>query len=89
MVSSHDRAPFFGKLVDSISSSAMLAFLLEQEGAIATARETIGASKPAEAEPGALRSSHALAMPNDLVHGSDSPEPAEHQIARWFRDGSA
>jgi nucleoside-diphosphate kinase len=89
MVSSPDRAPFFGKLVDSITSSAMLTFVLEREGATGTARKTIGASNPAEAESGALRGSHALAMPNNLLHGSDSPEPVEHQIASWFPDGSA
>ena len=64
-----------------------LAFVLEGEGAIATARKTIGATNPADADPGSLRGEFALAMPNNLVHGSDSPESAEREIGalvpRW------
>ena len=72
----HREKPFFGELVDFISSAPTLAFVLEGEGAIATARKTIGATNPAEADPGSLRGELALAMPNNLVHGSDSPESA-------------
>src|SRR5580658_5109377 len=83
----HREKPFFGELVDFISSGPTLAFVLEGEGVIATARRTIGATNPAEADPGSLRGSYALAMPNNLVHGSDSPESAEREIALWFPDG--
>jgi nucleoside-diphosphate kinase len=62
-------------------------FLLEGEGAIATCRKTIGATNPADADPGSLRGEFALAMPNNLVHGSDSPESAEREIGIWFPDG--
>ena len=54
------------------------------EGAIATARKTIGATNPADADPGSLRGSYALAMPNNLVHGSDSPESAAREIGIFF-----
>ena len=83
----HNEKPFFGELVDFITSGPTLAFVLEGEGAIATARKTIGATNPANADPGSLRGSFALAMPNNLVHGSDSPESAEREIALWFPDG--
>jgi nucleoside-diphosphate kinase len=83
----HRERPFFGELVEFISSGPTLAFVLEGEGVIATARRTIGATNPAEADPGSLRGSYALAMPNNLVHGSDSPESAEREIALWFPDG--
>jgi nucleoside-diphosphate kinase len=83
----HREKPFFGELVEFITSGATLAFVLEGEGAIATARKTIGATNPAEACPGSLRGQFALAMPNNLVHGSDSLESAEREIALWFPDG--
>jgi len=85
----YDAKPFFGELVDFISSGATLAFVLEGEGAIATCRLTIGATNPAEALPGSLRGQYALAMPNNLVHGSDSPESAQREIGLWFPDGLA
>ncbi len=83
----HAEKPFFGELVEFITSGPTLAFVVEGEGAIATARRTIGATNPADADPGSLRGSFALAMPNNLVHGSDSPESAEREIGLWFPDG--
>lgn len=83
----HAGKPFFGNLIAFISSGPTLAFVLEGEGAIATARKTIGATDPAAADPGSIRGSLALAMPDNLVHGSDSPESAEREIALWFPDG--
>src|SRR3954464_7200424 len=83
----HREKPFFGELVDFITSGPTLALVLEGEGAIATARKTIGATNPADADPGSIRGALALAMPDNLVHGSDSPESAEREIALWFPDG--
>ena len=60
--------------------------MLEGEGAIATARSTIGATDPARSAPGSIRGDLALSMPNNLVHGSDSAESAEREIALWFAD---
>jgi nucleoside-diphosphate kinase len=82
----HREKPFFGELVDFITSAPTLALVVEGEGAIATLRKTIGATNPAEAAPGTIRGDLALAMPNNLVHGSDSPESAEREIALWFGD---
>lgn len=83
----HEAKPFFGELVEFITSGPTLAFVLEGEGVIATARTTIGATNPAEALPGSLRGQFAAAMPDNLVHGSDSAESAAREIALWFPDG--
>jgi len=80
----HAEKPFFGELVSFITSGPTLALALEGEGAIATARSTIGATNPADATPGSIRGDFALAMPDNLVHGSDSPESAERELALWF-----
>jgi nucleoside-diphosphate kinase len=82
----HAEKPFFGELVQFITSGRTLALVLEGEGAIATARSTIGATDPAQAAPGSIRGDLALSMPNNLVHGSDSAESAEREIALWFGD---
>jgi nucleoside-diphosphate kinase len=83
----HTEKPFFGELVDFITSGPTLALVVEGEGAIATLRTTIGATNPADAEPGSIRGDYASAMPDNLVHGSDSPESAAREIALWFPDG--
>ena len=83
----HAAKPFFVELVDFITSGPTLAFVLEGEGVITTARITIGATNPADAEPGSLRGDFASAMPDNLVHGSDSSESAAREIALWFPDG--
>ena len=83
----HKAKPFFGELVDFITSGPTLAFVLEGEGVIGTARTTIGATNPVDAVPGSLRGDFAAAMPDNLVHGSDSSESAAREIALWFSDG--
>jgi nucleoside-diphosphate kinase len=83
----HRWRPFFDELVEFITTGPTLAMVFEGEGAIAIARKTIGATNPVEAEPGSLRGDFALAMPNNLVHGSDSLESAEREIGLWFPDG--
>ena len=80
----HVEKPFFGELVDFITSSPTLALVLEGEGAIAVVRTTMGATNPANAAPGTIRGDLSLSMPDNLVHGSDSPESAEREIALWF-----
>jgi nucleoside-diphosphate kinase len=82
----HKEKPFFGELVEFITSGPTLALVVEGDGAIATTRKTIGATNPAEAEPGSIRGDLAVAMPDNLVHGSDSPESAQREIALWFTD---
>ena len=82
----HREKPFFGELVDFITSGSTWALVVEGEGAIATMRKTIGATNPADAAPGSIRGDLAVAMPDNLVHGSDSPESAQREIALWFPD---
>jgi nucleoside-diphosphate kinase len=82
----HREKPFFGELVEFITSGPTLALVVEGEGAIATLRTTIGATNPADATPGSIRGDLAVAMPNNLVHGSDSTESAQREIALWFAD---
>ena len=80
----HAEKPFFGELVEFITSSPTLALVLEGEGAIKVVRTTMGATNPVEAAPGTVRGDLALAMPDNLVHGSDAPESAEREIGLWF-----
>jgi nucleoside-diphosphate kinase len=80
----HAEKPFFGELVEFITSGPTLAFVVEGEGAIKVVRTTMGATNPAEAAPGTIRGDLALSMPDNLVHGSDSSESAEREIALWF-----
>ena len=76
----HREKPFFGELVDFITSAPTWALVVRGDGAIGAMRKTIGATNPAEAEPGTIRGDLATAMPDNLVHGSDSPESAEREI---------
>jgi nucleoside-diphosphate kinase len=80
----HAEKPFYGELVEFITSGPTLALVLEGEGAIATVRTTMGATNPADAGPGTIRGDLALSMPDNLVHGSDSPESAAREISLWF-----
>jgi|SRR5215210_3385218 len=84
----HAEKPFYGELVEFITSGPTLALVLEGEGAIAGVRATMGATNPADATPGSIRGDLALSMPDNLVHGSDAPESAAREIALWFPDGT-
>jgi nucleoside-diphosphate kinase len=83
----HTEKPFFGELLEFITSSPTLALVLEGESAVTVVRTTMGATNPTTAAPGTIRGDLALAMPDNLVHGSDSLESAEREIALWFSDG--
>ena len=80
----HAEKPFFGELVEFITSAPTLALVLEGEGAIGVVRTTMGATNPADSAPGTIRGDLALSMPDNLVHGSDSPDSAEREISLWF-----
>jgi nucleoside-diphosphate kinase len=82
----HAEKPFFGELVEFITSGPTLAMVLEGESAIAVVRTTMGATNPVEATPGSIRGDLALAMPDNLVHGSDSAVSARREIELWFGD---
>lgn len=80
----HREKPFFGELIEFITEGKTFALVVEGEGAIAVVRTTNGATNPAEAAPGSIRGDLAHVNPFNLVHGSDSPESAEREIALWF-----
>jgi nucleoside-diphosphate kinase len=80
----HAEKPFFGELVQFITSAPTLALVVEGEGAISVVRTTMGATNPADAAPGTIRGDFALSMPDNLVHGSDSTESAQREISLWF-----
>ena len=82
----HVEKPFFGELVAFITSAPTWALVVEGEGAIETMRKTIGSTNPADAAPGSIRGDYATSMPNNLIHGSDSPESAQREISLWFAD---
>ena len=83
-----DRAlaerPFFGSLVDFITSSPLVALALEGPNAIAVVRAINGATKPHEAAPGTIRGDFALETAQNIVHASDGPESAEVELGLWF-----
>ena len=80
----HAERPFFGELVDFITSAPLLALVLEGEEAIKAARQLIGATNPLEAATGSIRGDFATAVGQNMVHGSDSEESAEREIGIWF-----
>ena len=75
----HDGKPFFGELVEFITSGPIVAMVLEGEQAIKAARQVIGATNPLEAAPGSIRGDYAIAVGQNMVHGSDSPESGERE----------
>ena len=81
----HDGKPFFGSLVEFITSSPLVAAIIEGPRAIAAIRQLAGGTDPvANALPGTIRGDFGLETQYNLVHGSDSPESAEREIALWF-----
>lgn len=81
----HADKPFFGSLVEFITSGPLVAMVLEGERAIAAFRQLAGGTDPVEkAAPGSIRGDLALVTQTNLVHGSDSTESAAREIAMWF-----
>ena len=80
----HEGKPFFGELVEFITSGPLVALVLEGYEAVTAARQVIGATNPLEATTGSIRGDYAVAVGQNMVHGSDSPESAEREIGIWF-----
>jgi nucleoside-diphosphate kinase len=80
----HEGKPFFDGLVAFITSGPLVAMILEGPNAIEAARQLIGATNGIEAAPGSIRGDYALEVRRNLVHGSDSRESAEREIAIYF-----
>jgi nucleoside-diphosphate kinase len=82
----HAKRPFFGELVDFITSGPIVAVVLEGVDAVKAARQVIGATNPLEAATGSIRGDYAVEMGANMVHGSDSPESAAREAALFFGD---
>ena len=80
----HKDKPFFGELVDFITSGPVLAFILGGQNAVASVRAINGATNPLDATPGSIRGDYALTMDANVVHASDSPEAAAREVSLWF-----
>lgn len=80
----HGEKPFFDELVEFITTTPVVAMKVEGEGAIQVMRRLMGSTNPAEASPGTIRGDLALSLPDNLVHGSDSPESAERELKLFF-----
>lgn len=82
----HAERPFYNSLISYITSSPVVAMVLEGTDAIAVVRATVGATKPSEAAPGTIRADFGLEIGRNLIHASDGPETAATEIALWFGD---
>ena len=82
----HRERPFYGELTTFMSSGACMVLALEKENAVAAWRETIGATNPEEAAEGTIRKDFATSLGENAVHGSDSNENAEKEIAFFFTE---
>jgi len=80
----HKAPPFFGELVDFMTSGPVVVQVLEGEGAIARYRDVMGATDPAKATDGTIRKLYAKSIGENSVHGSDAPETAAVEIAQFF-----
>ena len=80
----HDGKPFFGELVDFITSGPLVAMVLEGQDAVKAARQVIGATNPLEAAPGSIRGDFATEVGKNMVHGSDSDESATREANLFF-----
>ena len=80
----HEGKPFYEGLVAYITSGPVVKMVLAGPGAVAVCRKLMGATNPADAAPGTIRGDFGLVMDENVVHGSDSPESAEREIAIFF-----
>ncbi|WLD91827.1 nucleoside-diphosphate kinase [Alkalihalobacillus sp. AL-G] len=82
----HKERPFFGELVDFITSGPVFAMVWEGENVIATARNMMGKTNPVDAAPGTIRGDYGVQVSQNIIHGSDSPESAEREVSLFFNE---
>ncbi|MBI5231936.1 MAG: nucleoside-diphosphate kinase [Coriobacteriales bacterium] len=82
----HEGKPFYDGLISYITSGPVVKMVLSGPGAVAVCRKLMGATNPCEAAPGTIRGDYGLVLDANIVHGSDSPESAEREIAIFFGD---
>ncbi|MFB7159194.1 MULTISPECIES: nucleoside-diphosphate kinase [unclassified Lysinibacillus] len=85
----HAERPFFGELVDFITSGPVFAMVWEGENVIKLARTMMGATKPEESNPGTIRGDYATTVSHNIIHGSDSLASAEREIGLFFGEDLA
>lgn len=83
----HREKPFFGGLVEFITSAPVVAMVWQGPGAVAMVRAMMGATNPANAAPGTIRGDLAVSFGMNVIHGSDSPESAAREVELFFDDG--
>ncbi|KPV55175.1 nucleoside diphosphate kinase [Paenibacillus sp. A3] len=81
----HKEKPFFGELVQFITSGPVFAMVWQGDNVIALSRAMMGKTNPLDAAPGTIRGDYAVHTGNNIIHGSDSPESAEREIANFFK----
>ncbi|WP_153720272.1 nucleoside-diphosphate kinase [Sporosarcina cascadiensis] len=82
----HKERPFFGELVEFITSGPVFAMVWEGENVISTARLMMGATNPKESAPGTIRGDFAVTVGKNIIHGSDSSESASREINLFFKE---
>ena len=82
----HKERPFYGELVEMMTSGPVVVQVLEGDNAIKRYRDVMGATNPEKADPGTIRKEHAKSMGENSVHGSDAPETAAIEIKQFFKD---
>jgi nucleoside-diphosphate kinase len=82
----HEGKSFYDELVGFITSGPLVAMVLEGDEAVTAARQVIGATNPLEAAPGSIRGDYAIAVGQNMVHGSDSSESARREVSLFFPD---
>ncbi|WP_422123418.1 nucleoside-diphosphate kinase [Planococcus sp. X10-3] len=82
----HKERPFFGELVEFITSGPVFAMVWEGENVILTARQMMGATNPKDAASGTIRGDFAVTVGKNMIHGSDSAESAEREIGLFFKE---
>jgi nucleoside-diphosphate kinase len=80
----HEGKPFYEELVSFITSGPLVAMVLEGESAVEAARQVIGATNPLQATTGSIRGDYAIAVGQNMVHGSDAPESAAREVGLFF-----
>jgi nucleoside-diphosphate kinase len=82
----HKERPFFGSLIEFITSGPVVAMVWQGDGVVASSRLIIGATNPLTADPGTIRGDYGVNVGRNLIHGSDAIETAQTEIALWFGD---
>ncbi len=82
----HKERPFFGELVDFITSSPVFAMVWEGDNIVSISRTMMGKTNPVDAAPGTIRGDYAVSLGMNIIHGSDAPETAQREIALWFKE---